>query len=98
MTYDINMIKDFYASYAQKVNMIRSKVGRPLTYAEKVLFSHASSDVDNYDYSRGTDYATFQPNRVCMQDATAQMAILQFMNAGRAQTVVRSLRSFDTSL
>ena len=62
MTYDINMIKDFYASYAQKVNMIRSKVGRPLTYAEKVLFSHVSSDVDNYDYSRGTDYATFQPN------------------------------------
>ena len=90
MTYDINMIKDFYASYAQKVNMIRSKVGRPLTYAEKVLFSHVSSDVDNYDYSRGTDYATFQPNRVCMQDATAQMAILQFMNAGRAQTVVPS--------
>lgn len=90
MTYDINMIKDFYASYAQKVSMIRSKVGRPLTYAEKVLFSHASSDVDNYDYSRGTDYATFQPNRVCMQDATAQMAILQFMNAGRAQTVVPS--------
>lgn len=90
MTYDLDMLKDFYASYADKVNKVRSELGRPLTLAEKILYAHLYNHEAIRNYQRGEDYATFRPNRVAMQDATAQMALLQFMNAGKAKVAVPS--------
>ena len=90
MIYDIKQIKEFYASYQEKVGRVRALLARPLTYAEKVLLAHEQPQEQGYDHRRGADYALYYPNRVCMQDATAQMAILQFMNAGKTQTAVPS--------
>ena len=90
MIYNLDMIRSFYATYSQRVAEVRNKIGRPLTYAEKVLFSHLVSQPQERGYERGVDYAQFNPDRVCMQDATAQMAILQFMNAQRDETAVPS--------
>lgn len=90
MTYDIELIKSFYSIYRDKVEAFHTQLGRPLTYAEKVLFVHEKNETGIFQHRRGEDYACYMPNRVCMQDATAQMAILQFMNAGRKQTAVPS--------
>ncbi len=90
MVYDIDILQNFYRGYEQKVSEARKALGHPLTYAEKVLFAHAADGVKAGGYERGADYAQFFPNRVCMQDATAQMAILQFMNANRKSTAVPS--------
>lgn len=90
MIYNIDMIRSFYATYPQRVAEARKTIGHPLTYAEKVLFAHLATAPQTGGYERGADYAEFYPNRVCMQDATAQMAILQFMNAQREQTAVPS--------
>lgn len=87
MVYNSDMIREFYAQYSSRVIEARKKIGHPLTYAEKVLWAHAAG-VLNASYQRGEDYAQFYPDRVCMQDATAQMAILQFMNAKRDTTAV----------
>lgn len=87
MVYNSDMIHEFYAQYSFRVIEARKKIGHPLTYAEKVLWAHAAG-VLNASYQRGEDYAQFYPDRVCMQDATAQMAILQFMNAKRDTTAV----------
>lgn len=84
------MLKAFYASYAEKVEKARKIVGRPLTYAEKVLYAHIYNNVDVKSYKRGEDYVDFRPDRVAMQDATAQMALLQFMNAGKERVAVPS--------
>lgn len=88
MIYDLDMLRQFYATYAEKVKHVREQLNRPLTYAEKVLFAHLCEEVPAGGYERGVGYAQFNPNRVCMQDATAQMAILQFMNANRCGTAV----------
>ncbi|MDD5861255.1 MAG: aconitate hydratase [Prevotella sp.] len=88
MVFDVDMIRGFYASYAEKVAQVRDTFQRPLTYAEKVLFTHLYSDRDLRPYQRGAEYADFRPNRVAMQDATAQMALLQFMNAGKDRVAV----------
>lgn len=88
MIYDIKHIQSFYSDYQEKVRRVRALLGRPLTYAEKVLFAHEVPQEHGFEHRRGADYALYNPNRVCMQDATAQMAILQFMNAGKAQTAV----------
>lgn len=88
MIYDIDMIQSFYATYGTKIESLRQRLGRPLTYAEKVLFAHADNLDGIGDLKRNSDYAFFHPDRVCMQDATAQMAILQFINSGRNQTAV----------
>lgn len=90
MTYNIDMLRAFYSSYPQKVADARKSLQRPLTYAEKVLFAHAISEIPSEGFKRGADYAQFSPDRVCMQDATAQMAILQFINSGRDKAVVPS--------
>jgi len=87
MVYDIEMLKQFYAEYPRRLKSVRNLSGRPLTLAVKILYTHLYQDPKNM-ISRGTDYADFRPNRVAMQDATAQMALLQFMNAGRKQTAV----------
>lgn len=88
MVHDLNMMKQFYASYSQKVADARKKLGRALTLAEKILYSHLYDDTALREYARGKDYVNFRPNRVAMQDATAQMALLQFMNAGRTASAV----------
>ena len=92
MIYDLDMIRTFYATYMERIKNVRKQIGKPLTYAEKVLFAHLadSSTLQKGGFKRGQDYAQFYPNRVCMQDATAQMAILQFMNAGRDSAAVPS--------
>lgn len=88
MILDIDMLKAFYADYAQTVERAKEILGRPMTYAEKVLYAHIYNKVDVKNYQRGEDYVNFRPNRVAMQDATAQMALLQFMNAGKDKVAV----------
>lgn len=91
MIYDLEMIRSFYSTYKERIDKVRAYIPHPLTYAEKVLFAHLATDNIPYGgFKRGKDYALFTPNRVCMQDATAQMAILQFMNAHRNNTAVPS--------
>jgi aconitate hydratase len=90
MTYDLLMLKAFYAAYAGKIEHIRKALHRPLTLAEKILYAHLYNEGEVKDYKRGEDYVNFRPDRVAMQDATAQMALLQFMNAGREQVAVPS--------
>ncbi len=88
MIFDFEMIRAFYKGYSSKITGIRKKLGRPLTLSEKILYSHLY-DIDNItSYSRGEDYVDFTPDRVAMQDATAQMAMLQFMMAGKDHTAV----------
>lgn len=88
MTYNLDIIRDFYSTFQQKVDRTRNLLQRPLTLAEKILYAHLYQDLPNKAYKRGTDYAFFRPDRVAMQDATAQMAVLQFMNAGRSTSAV----------
>ena len=88
MLFDADIIRAFYMQYPQRVNQIRQKMSRPLTYAEKVLYSHLYHEAIPASINRGTDYAMFRPDRVAMQDATAQMALLQFMNAGKNRSAV----------
>ena len=88
MILDFDMLKEFYASYSQNVDNARKVLDRPLTYAEKVLYSHLYDASDIKSFRRGEDYVDFRPNRVAMQDATAQMALLQFMNAGKDKVAV----------
>lgn len=90
MVFDIEMIKAVYASFPAKIEAARKAVGKPLTLTEKILYAHLSQGDADQAYSRGKDYVDFQPDRVAMQDATAQMALLQFMQAGRSQVAVPS--------
>lgn len=90
MVYDIDMIKSFYSAYKEKMEHVRAVLKRPLTLAEKVLYTHLFDETVLKDYKRGEDYVNFRPDRVAMQDATAQMALLQFMNAGKEQVAVPS--------
>lgn len=90
MAFDIEMIKSAYASFPEKVDAARKTLGRPLTLAEKILYAHLHTDSPLRDYQRGKDYVFFAPDRVAMQDATAQMALLQFMTAGRSKVAVPS--------
>ena len=90
MVYDIDMIKSFYSAYKEKMEHVRAALKRPLTLAEKVLYTHLFDETVLKDYKRGEDYVNFRPDRVAMQDATAQMALLQFMNAGKEQAAVPS--------
>lgn len=90
MAFDIEMIKKVYAELPQKVNAAKTALGRPLTLAEKILFAHLHSDMQLQNFERGKSYVDFAPDRVAMQDATAQMALLQFMQAGRPKVAVPS--------
>jgi aconitate hydratase len=86
---DIERLREFYSSYGNKVEKLKAQIGHPLTYTEKVLFAHLfHADNQVKEYKRGNDYVDFRPDRVAMQDATAQMALLQFMNAGKARVAV----------
>jgi len=90
MAFDIEMIKKLYAEMPAKVDAARNMLGRPLTLSEKILFSHLHSDEKIASFERGGSYVDFAPDRVAMQDATAQMALLQFMQAGRPKVAVPS--------
>ncbi|MCE9186910.1 aconitate hydratase [Bacteroides fragilis] len=90
MVYDLNMLKSFYTSYKGKMEHVRAALKRPLTLAEKILYTHLYNVADLKNYERGEDYVNFRPDRVAMQDATAQMALLQFMNAGKEAVAVPS--------
>lgn len=90
MAFDIEMIKKMYASLPEKVSAARNTLGRPLTLSEKILFAHLHTDMKLANFERGKSYVDFSPDRVAMQDATAQMALLQFMQAGRPKVAVPS--------
>lgn len=93
MVFDLEMILARYDRMGQQVEKVRTQLGRPLTLTEKILFTHMESQVK--DYVRGEQYVNFRPDRVAMQDATAQMALLQFMNAGRSRVAVPSTLHCD---
>ena len=90
MAIDIEMIQKLYAQFPSKVDNARKALGRPMTLAEKILYAHLDASMDVKSYNRLHDYVDFNPDRVAMQDATAQMALLQFMQAGRPQAAVPS--------
>jgi aconitate hydratase len=90
MVFDEEMIERVYASLPEKINQIKSKIQRPLTLTEKILYAHLSTDETLKSYERAVDYVNFSPDRVAMQDATAQMALLQLMNSGRKTVAVPS--------
>lgn len=90
MAFDIDMIKKVYDSLDRKIEAVRKVVDHPLSLTEKILYTHLSGDSEIVQYQRGKSYVNFAPDRVAMQDATAQMALLQFMQAGRAKVAVPS--------
>ena len=90
MTFDINMIKKVYERYPERIAAARQVVQKPLTLAEKILYAHLWQGNATEAYERGNSYVDFAPDRVAMQDATAQMALLQFMQAGKAKVAVPS--------
>jgi len=90
MAFDFDMIQQVYARMPERVAAARKLLGRPLTLSEKILYNHLFAGMPTEVYGRQKDYVDFAPDRVAMQDATAQMALLQFMQAGRAKTAVPS--------
>lgn len=90
MPFDIDMIKAHYKSFRHKVDNAKKHLGRPLTLTEKILYAHLHEESPMNEYRRGKDYVFFAPDRVAMQDATAQMALLQFMMAGKSKVAVPS--------
>ena len=88
--FDFDMLKEHYHSLSLKISNTRKILGRPLTLTDKILYSHLHPDSPVKEYSRGKDYVFFSPDRVAMQDATAQMALLQFMTCGKSKTSVPS--------
>jgi aconitate hydratase len=90
MVFDKELILRIYASMPEKINQIKDKLQRPLTLTEKILYIHLSPEEPVKNYLRAIDYVNFSPDRVAMQDATAQMALLQLMNSGRKTVSVPS--------
>ncbi|MDR2885164.1 MAG: aconitate hydratase, partial [Rikenellaceae bacterium] len=88
MMFDKDRIQALYTSFAERVDGAKNVLQRPLTLAEKVLYAHLHASQPVADFRRGEDYVNFTPDRIALQDATAQMAVLQFMNAGRDRTAV----------
>ena len=90
MAFDLDMIKKVYGNFGSRIESARKTVGKPLTLTEKILYAHLWDTQASQVYTRGVDYVDFAPDRVAMQDATAQMALLQFMQAGRPIVAVPS--------
>ncbi|PSG88022.1 aconitate hydratase [Aurantibacter aestuarii] len=88
MAFDIDMIKKVYSNMTERVDAARNVVGKPLTLSEKILYSHLWDGTPNKAFTRGKDYVDFAPDRIACQDATAQMALLQFMQAGKDKVAV----------
>jgi aconitate hydratase len=95
MAFDIEMIKGVYARMAERIEAAKKIVGKPLTLTEKILYSHLDEGNATQVYERGESYVDFRPDRVAMQDATAQMALLQFMQAGKEKVAVPSTAHAD---
>ena len=95
MAFDIDMIKEVYAKFPSRIAQARKLVGKPLTLAEKILYTHLWEQSNDKAFTRGKDYVDFGPDRVAMQDATAQMALLQFMQAGKDKVAVPSTAHAD---
>lgn len=90
MTFDLEMIRNLYKALPDKIGQVRRITDKPLTLTEKILYAHLSGNIPTSQFKRGVDYVDFNPDRVAMQDATAQMALLQFMHAGRKKVAVPS--------
>ncbi|MEO5947193.1 MAG: aconitate hydratase [Chitinophagaceae bacterium] len=90
MVFDLDLIKNVYAEMPAKIDAARNLTGRALTMTEKILYSHLYGSLPATEHGRGNDYVDFAPDRVAMQDATAQMALLQFSTAGRSKVAVPS--------
>src|SRR6056297_976491 len=90
MAFDFDLITKKYAQLPGKILQVRKVLNRPLTLTEKILYTHLAGDSEIREFARGKDYASFAPDRVAMQDATAQMALLQFMQAGKEKVAVPS--------
>ena len=90
MVFDLDMIKKLYSNFAVRIDAARKIVGRPLTLTEKILYAHLWQGNATEAHERGKSYVDFAPDRVAMQDATAQMALLQFMQSGRSKVAVPS--------
>ena len=88
MPFDLDMIRKHYRDLPGKLEKVRAELGRPLTLTDKILYSHLHPDSLVQEFQRGKDYVFFSPDRVAMQDATAQMALLQFMMAGKDNVAV----------
>jgi aconitate hydratase len=88
MAFDVDMIKKVYDRMADRVDRARKMVGRPLTLSEKILYNHLWDGIPKESFKRGVDYVDFAPDRIACQDATAQMALLQFMQAGKKKVAV----------
>lgn len=88
MAFDIDMIKSVYSKFPERVEAARKVTGKPLTLAEKILYSHLYNGTPTESYGRGESYVDFAPDRIACQDATAQMALLQFMQAGKNKVAV----------
>ncbi len=88
MAFDIDMIKKVYSTMAERVDAARKIVGKPLTLSEKILYAHLWDGTPTKAFVRGKDYVDFAPDRIACQDATAQMALLQFMQAGKSKVAV----------
>ncbi len=95
MAFDIEMIKEVYTHMPKKIKAAREAVGRPLTLSEKILYAHLHEETKLEAFKRGKSYVDFTPDRVAMQDATAQMALLQFMQAGKQKVAVPSTTHCD---
>ena len=93
MAFDIEMIKKVYSTVAARVDKAREVTGKPLTLSEKILYSHLWDGTPRQGFKRGEDYVDFAPDRVACQDATAQMALLQFMQAEKAKVAVPLIRN-----
>jgi aconitate hydratase len=88
--FDLDLIRKVYSGLPERVQKAKELLNRPMTYAEKILYAHLFETQDLAAFGRGTDYVDFAPDRVAMQDATAQMALLQFINSGKKRTAVPS--------
>lgn len=95
MAFDIEMIKEVYSQIAARVDKARELKGTPLTLSEKILYSHLWDGMPTAKYGRGVDYVDFAPDRIALQDATAQMALLQFMQAGKEKVAVPTTTHCD---
>ncbi len=90
MAFDLDLIRNYYSKLPEQLERARKIIGRPLTLTEKILYSHIFDPSETKNFRRGVDYVNFSPDRVAMQDATAQMALLQFMQAGKDKVAVPS--------
>ncbi len=95
MAFDIDMIKAVYSKFPERISSARKVLNKPLTLSEKILYGHLWDGEANEAYERGNSYVDFAPDRVAMQDATAQMALLQFMQAGKKKVAVPSTVHLD---